>query len=101
MKKITICVHKLMKILWASLSNRASILICSNCVRKNNCQLCRCRQPNNITTDLDDLEWYFHVFQCLDLNGAPAHFLKLASLGRFLQFLDIFVFNAHIKIFQS
>ena len=30
--------------------------ICTNCVKKNNCQLCRCRISNNITIDFDEVE---------------------------------------------
>ena len=31
-------------------------MICTNCVKKNNCHLCGCRISNNITNDLHDFE---------------------------------------------
>ena len=59
-------------------------MICTNCVKKTNCQLCLCQKSNNITIDLDDFEWYFHVFQYFNLNGAPETFFQLVSFGQFL-----------------
>ena len=47
-------------------------MILTNCLKKNNCQLRRCRIANDITIDLDDFEWYFHFFQRFNLNVAPA-----------------------------
>ena len=32
-------------------------MICTNCVKKNKCQFCRCRRSNNITIGIDDSEW--------------------------------------------
>ena len=58
-------------------------MICTICVKKNNCQLCGCRISNNITIDLVAFEWYFHVFQCFNLNGAPAHFLSICFTWSF------------------
>ena len=31
-------------------------MICTNCVQKNNCQLCGCRISNNITIHFDEVE---------------------------------------------
>ena len=47
--------------------------ICTNCVQKNNCQLCGCRISNNVTIHFDEVECYFHVFQCFNLDGALAY----------------------------
>ena len=31
-------------------------MICTNCVHKNNCQLCGCRISNNVTIHFDEVE---------------------------------------------
>ena len=52
--------------------------------RENNFQLNGCRIFNNITTDLDGFEGYFHVLHCFNLHGAAALFFHLVSFGQFL-----------------
>ena len=60
-------------------------MICTNCIQKNNCQICGCRISNNITIHFDEAEWNFHVFQCFNLDGALAYFFfQFVSLCQFL-----------------
>ena len=63
-------------------------MICTNCVQKNNCQLCGCRISNNIVFHFDEVEGYFHVFQCFNLHGALAYlFFQFVSLCQFFNIL--------------
>ena len=58
--------------------------VCTNCVKKNNCQLRGCPRSNNITIALDDFERFFHVFQCFNPKGAPSIFFQLVYFGQVL-----------------
>ena len=51
--------------------------ICTNCVQKNNCQIYGCRISNNVTIHFDEVECYFHVFQCFNLDGALAYLFSI------------------------
>ena len=79
----------------AHLAQPREHMICTNCVKKINYQLCEGRIANNITIDFDDFEWHFHVFQCLNLNGAPAdfsnvfHFVNFCKILTFLCFMHL------------
>ena len=51
------------------------------------CQICGCRISNNITIHFDEVEWYFHVFQCFNLDGALAY--RFFNLFHFVNFCNI------------
>ena len=76
--------------------------ICTNCVQKNNCQLCGCRISNNVTIHFDEVECYFHVFQCFNLDGAVAYlFFNLFHFVNFCNILTILcsmLFNESIDL---
>ena len=77
-------------------------MICTNCVQRNYCQLCGCRISNNITIHFDEVECYFHVFQCFNLHGGLAyHFFNLFHFVNFCNILTILcsmLFNEPIDL---
>ena len=100
MKKITTCAQAVMRNLLPILFNHADIF--TNCVQKNNCQLCGCRISNNVTIHFEEVEGYFHVFQCFNLDGALASlFFNLFHFVNFCNILTILcsmLFNESIGL---
>ena len=77
----------------------AAQTICIKFFKKSNSQLYGCRIANNITIDLDIFNWYFHVFQCFNLNDAPFYLsLNLTHLVIFCRILP-FLCSRHLNNF--